>query len=203
MIILKQLNEIDDIGNYFVQFYNIYEDKTKKIFIISLEYGVGSLEEFIKKSGENPEEAQIINILSNLINGLALLHDNQLVHRDIKPANLIFFIYEDGNYKVKYGDFGLTIYWGSIHEMKEWVGGGTKYYFPPEVLAKMKEKNKIKYYYPYKFDVYCLGIVILQMMNLNKEEIKKIKKCKDLSLLNFPKLKKYKKLWPFVRTRSS
>ena len=77
------------------------------------------MHEFIKKSGENPEEAQIINILSYLSNGLAWLHDNQYVHSDIKPENLIVFNIGDGNYKVKYGDFGLTT--RSNIELKKWL----------------------------------------------------------------------------------
>lgn len=49
-----------------------------------------------------------LNGFTNLIKGLVVLHTNKIVHMDIKPSNLVSLKTEDGLYKIRYIDFGLS-----------------------------------------------------------------------------------------------
>lgn len=44
----------------------------------------------------------------NLFKGLIVLHTNSIVHMDIKPSNLVALKTDDGLYKLRYIDFGLS-----------------------------------------------------------------------------------------------
>jgi serine/threonine-protein kinase ULK/ATG1 len=47
-----------------------------------------------------------LEIILNMVSGLMLLHENNIVHRDVKPANMLFI--NDGSLKVHYIDFGTA-----------------------------------------------------------------------------------------------
>jgi serine/threonine protein kinase len=54
--------------------------------------------------GKDREEAEIIRISSQIIEGLRYLHSQNIIHRDLKPQNVLMF--QDGT--VKIADFGLS-----------------------------------------------------------------------------------------------
>ncbi|XP_044429075.1 cysteine-rich receptor-like protein kinase 34 isoform X3 [Triticum urartu] len=95
-------------------------------------------------------------IIKGICEGLHYLHsaDNPIYHLDIKPANILL----DKDMEAKIGDFGLSrlfdstqTYMTESRDIK-----GTRGYMPPEYIDKQKISPK--------FDIYSLGVIIIQIM---------------------------------------
>ncbi len=75
-------------------------------------YGNGSLRDRVRQSGPTPSD-QALDWTFQILEGLAVVHDAQLVHRDVKPHNVLL----DTDDSVLLTDFGLIRH----------VGGGVPY----------------------------------------------------------------------------
>ncbi|EMS58529.1 hypothetical protein CFC21_095095 [Triticum aestivum] len=105
---------------------------------------------------EHKQGGSLDNQLSGICEGLHYLHsaDNPIYHLDIKPANILL----DKDMEAKIGDFGLSrlfdstqTYMTESRDIK-----GTRGYMPPEYIDKQKISPK--------FDIYSLGVIIIQIM---------------------------------------
>ena len=112
--------------------------------------GGGSLDEMIHLEGKLSEK-KVLDIGSELVQGMNAAHAADLIHRDIKPGNILFS--EDGISKIV--DFGLArseIFKGSeLGEM--WA---TPYYVPPEKLYGVRED--------FRSDIYSLGATLFHAL---------------------------------------
>ncbi len=101
------------------------------------------------------EEADILNIFSQMVSAIRYMHSKNVLHRDLKTAN-IFLTKEE---MVKIGDFGiskmLTTKAGGAHTVL-----GTPYYISPEMC-----EGKV---YDEKSDIWALGCVVYEMACLQK-----------------------------------
>jgi serine/threonine protein kinase len=59
---------------------------------------LGRLIAKVNARGEFFTEEFVIAVLLDLVNGLAMLHQNRICHRDLKPPNV--FISKEGTFKV-------------------------------------------------------------------------------------------------------
>lgn len=98
-------------------------------------------------------------IVENLINGLMLIHEENVAHRDIKPDNIMI---DPESLDIKYIDFGLS----TMKEDNSW-GSGTSYYMAPEVVIK-GELNLIQCQ---KSDIWSLAHTIW-FLRYGKDRIK-------------------------------
>ncbi|CAN6363380.1 unnamed protein product [Urochloa humidicola] len=95
-------------------------------------------------------------IIKGICEGLNYLHngskDNHMYHLDLKPENILL----DENMKPKIADFGLSRLFGTTqtHITKNYAG--TIGYVPPEYIDKRQISKK--------YDVFSLGIIIIQIM---------------------------------------
>jgi len=80
---------------------------------------------------------------TQLLAGLASLHQAGMVHRDVKPANCLFV-----DRKLKLADFGLVT---DVHPLVSRIG--TQKYMPPDGRMDMRA------------DVYAAGLVIYEMIS--------------------------------------
>eukprot|EP01123_Difflugia_compressa_P005064 TRINITY_DN1662_c0_g1_i1.p1 TRINITY_DN1662_c0_g1~~TRINITY_DN1662_c0_g1_i1.p1 ORF type:complete len:529 (-),score=77.44 TRINITY_DN1662_c0_g1_i1:146-1681(-) len=106
----------------------------------------GTLSQAIKV--HNLIEPHISFITKQLLNGLNFLHSKGFVHRDLKSNNIMMSI--TGNIKII--DFGLC---AEVTNGPRLQMMGTAYWMPPEMIKKIPHTTKA--------DLWCLGIVVLEM----------------------------------------
>ncbi|CAH0049178.1 unnamed protein product [Clonostachys solani] len=88
---------------FFVQSTGWYEDEYS-IFIPMDYHEMGDLQQFMKRP---LPEREAKDIISQILEGLALMHDNGFTHRDLKPANILV-VETSPQWWVKITDFGIS-----------------------------------------------------------------------------------------------
>jgi serine/threonine protein kinase len=109
-----------------------------------------------KKKGKETlhlQLGQILNIITQICEGLSAAHAKGIIHRDIKPPNII--INKDGQIKIL--DFGLAKLKGVSQLTKEQSTLGTIHYMSPE-QALGKEVD-------HRTDIWSLGIVLYEIIS--------------------------------------
>ncbi|MGK5594896.1 MAG: protein kinase domain-containing protein [Parachlamydiaceae bacterium] len=91
---------------------------------------------------------------TQVIKGVALLHQKKIIHRDLKFENILYRHKKNGKLEFKIADFGLSC---KATEKKVLMQrSGTYPYMAPEVLGYL-EKD------PYKIDVWSLGVMLYRI----------------------------------------
>lgn len=105
-----------------------------------------------KKLRTHVPEEEIWRITYQIVRGLKVLHDMNILHRDIKSANV--FLTKDGT--VKIGDLNIA----KVMESKlSHTQTGTPYYISPEIWRDEP--------YDCKCDIWSLGCVVYELATLN------------------------------------
>ena len=133
-----------------VQIYDVGEDDGN--FYIVMEYIKGTtLKQLIKKRG-HLSVPEVIDITSQLTDGLAHAHDSYIIHRDIKPQNIM--VLDDGMAKIT--DFGIAMALNASDLTQTNSVMGSVHYLPPEQAAGKGSTIKS--------DIYSLGILMYEML---------------------------------------
>ncbi|MEG2351071.1 MAG: Stk1 family PASTA domain-containing Ser/Thr kinase [Bacilli bacterium] len=133
-----------------VEMHDVGEDDGN--FYIVMEYIEGkTLKQLIKKRGvlSIPE---VMDIMLQLLDALAVAHDSYIIHRDIKPQNIM--IKESG--LVKITDFGIAMALNSAELTQTNSVMGSVHYLPPEQASGKGSTIKS--------DIYSLGILMFEML---------------------------------------
>lgn len=124
-------------------------------FFIAMELLNGlSLNKKIKKEVAVPTE-EIVEIMLQVCDALAVAHEAQLVHRDLKPENIVLL--HDG--QIKLVDFGLAVLKDLSKEERLTVEGmtiGTPHYMSPEQCQGMDVDSRS--------DIYSVGCILYEML---------------------------------------
>ncbi|KAA8908446.1 hypothetical protein FN846DRAFT_898539 [Sphaerosporella brunnea] len=145
-----------------VQYFGI-EVHRDKVYLF-MEFCSGGSLATLLEHGRIEDETVIMIYTLQMLEGLAYLHENNIVHRDIKPENLLL----DHNGIIKYVDFGAA---KIIAKQGKTRGGattgaartnlnsmtGTPMYMSPEVITG---SNKGRHG---SIDIWSLGCVVLEM----------------------------------------
>ncbi|CAD8111931.1 unnamed protein product [Paramecium sonneborni] len=123
-----------------------FEDKTNVYLILEYAEG-GSLFKKIKKQRHLSED-EAFHYLYQTCLGIEYLHKMKIIHRDIKPENLLL----DTKGNIKICDFG----WSTEMENLKKAFCGTVEYMAPEMI-KSQSTN-------YKLDIWCLGVLLYEMV---------------------------------------
>lgn len=106
-----------------------------------------------------------------ILNGLAYLHEKDIIHRDLNPKNILL----DSHGRVKIGDFGLAITIDTILKQRSQLNPsngsnkarssqtghvGTSYYVAPELKEKASFSS-----YGKEADIYSLGIIFFEILH--------------------------------------
>lgn len=104
--------------------------------------------------GHQFAEPEVINLLSDILSVLAIIHEQRIIHRDLKPSNLIR---RQSDNKIVLIDFGavkgirnLAIEGGQITQTR---AIGTEGYMPAEQCKNQPKCNS---------DIYAVGIIGIQ-----------------------------------------
>ena len=133
-----------------VEVYDVGEEDGQ--YYIVMEYIEGkTLKQLIQKRGALtiPE---VIDIMSQLTDGLTHAHDAYIIHRDIKPQNIM--ILDNGTVKIT--DFGIAVAVNATQLTQTNSVMGTVHYLPPE-QANGKSATV-------KSDIYSLGILMYELL---------------------------------------
>lgn len=134
-----------------VEIYDVGEDDGN--FYIVMEYVDGkNLKQLLRKRGSLTVN-EVIDIMLQLTDGIALAHDSYIVHRDIKPQNIL--ILENG--LVKITDFGIAMALNNTQLTQTNSVMGSVYYLPPEQASGKGSTLKS--------DVYSIGILMYELLS--------------------------------------
>jgi len=98
------------------------------------------------------EHDKIIDIVSQIIEGLSKAHQAGIVHRDIKPENIII----DKDARVKILDFGLAKLKGVTKLTKDTSTLGTVHYMSPEQIQGQDVDHRS--------DIWSVGVLLYEML---------------------------------------
>lgn len=144
------------------------EDETETIVVEEYIQGVNLRDRLKRKEYLTQDEAK--DIILQLCDGLALLHDHNIIHRDITPANLIL----QGN-SIKLIDFDIarTYKEGQSEDTQRL---GTKGYAPPEQYGFGQTDARS--------DIYSLGLTMQQLLGNNYSGFLKeiLSKCTEVDI---------------------
>ena len=130
--------------------YEVNETEERQTYLAMACYEGETLRSKIDKGKLRIEEA--IDFCSQIAEGLARAHEEEIIHRDIKPANI--FITNRGEVKIL--DFGLAKLAGQVQITKEVSTLGTIAYMSPEQCSGAEVDHRT--------DIWSLGVLFYEML---------------------------------------
>ncbi len=133
-----------------VEVYDVGEDNGQ--YFIVMEYIEGkNLKDLLKKRGKLTT-SEVVDIMSQIADGLSIAHDSYIIHRDIKPQNIM--ILENG--MVKITDFGIAMAMNATQLTQTNSVMGSVHYLPPEQASGKGSTLKS--------DIYSMGILMYELL---------------------------------------
>ena len=133
-----------------VEVYDVGDDNGQ--YFIVMEYIEGkNLKDLIKKRGKLTV-SEVVDIMSQISDGLSVAHDSYIIHRDIKPQNIM--ILENG--MVKITDFGIAMAMNATQLTQTNSVMGSVHYLPPEQASGKGSTLKS--------DIYSMGILMYELL---------------------------------------
>ncbi|CAN8071195.1 unnamed protein product [Agarophyton chilense] len=145
--IIKRVNHPN-----IVTTFDVFENENE-IHIV-MEYMAGGMLYDAIEDGVKFEEADVVQCMREIIDGIIYLHNLGIVHRDLKPENILC-TQDVPPFHVKISDFGLSSI-ANIAEMKEKrllmsTMIGTPEFIAPEIAKRQPYTEKV--------DVWALGML--------------------------------------------
>lgn len=149
-----------------ITYYDFGMDEDKDLYLV-MEYLKGlTLKEIIAHQSLLPFH-RIVNIISQICDGLNEIHSKGIVHRDIKPSNIFIIRNEDKSDFVKIIDFGIVginkEFLGKNEEFEqiknitknEYIVGTPEYIAPEGIKGEEIDG---------RFDIYSLGVLCYELL---------------------------------------
>lgn len=136
-----------------VEVYDVGEEDGE--YYIVMEYlGGKTLKQLLKKR-ETLTITEVIDIMSQITDGISHAHEAYIIHRDIKPQNIMI----EDNGLVKITDFGIAMALNATQLTQTNSVMGSVHYLPPEQASG---KNST-----IKSDIYSMGILMYELITGN------------------------------------
>lgn len=137
--------------------YDIFYFKTSTqsaLYFTMPLYEEGDLKNFVKKNS-NLNQKTIVDIFSQILTGLEILHSNSVIHRDLSLDNIMIRKNKETNqYEYIIADFDTT---RQIEQTASHTKGiGKYYYIAPEIISGK---------YGTSADIWSLGVMFIEIMS--------------------------------------
>lgn len=139
----KNIVEVYDVGVEDEQHY------------IVMEYIEGKTLKQLLKKRETLTLTEVIDIMTQLTDGIAHAHESYIIHRDIKPQNIMI----EDNGLIKITDFGIAMALNATQLTQTNSVMGSVHYLPPEQASGKGATIKS--------DIYSLGILMYELLTGN------------------------------------
>lgn len=117
-----------------------------------MEYIEGKTLKQLLKKRESLTLPEVIDIMTQLTDGISHAHESYIIHRDIKPQNIM--IEDDG--RIKITDFGIAMALNATQLTQTNSVMGSVHYLPPEQASGKAATVKS--------DIYSLGILMYELL---------------------------------------
>ncbi len=147
----REAKSVSDLTSpNIVEVYDVGEEDGQHYIV--MEYIDGkTLKQLIQKRGALTV-AEVIDIMSQLTDGLSQAHDAYIIHRDIKPQNIMIL----DNGMVKITDFGIAMSLNGTQLTQTNSVMGSVHYLPPEQASGKGATTKS--------DIYSAGILMYELL---------------------------------------
>ena len=147
----REAKSVSDLSHpNIVEVYDVGEEDGQHYIV--MEYIDGkTLKQLIQKRGALTVP-EVIDIMSQITDGLAQAHDSYIIHRDIKPQNIM--ILDNGIIKIT--DFGIAMSMNATQLTQTNSVMGSVHYLPPEQASGNGATTKS--------DIYSAGILMYELL---------------------------------------
>src|SRR5215212_7587674 len=126
--------------------------KTDQVAYMAMEFLEGKELKDIIASGHILPADQVVDIISQVADGLSFAHQQDIVHRDVKPSNIM--VMKGGIAKIT--DFGIARLPNSaVKTMTGLILGSPRYMSPEQVIGKSIDARS---------DIFSLGVVLYEAL---------------------------------------
>ena len=126
--------------------------KTEQVAYMAMEFLEGQELKDLITSGNLPSADQVVDIISQVADGLSFAHQQDIVHRDVKPSNIMVL----KNNLAKITDFGIARLPNSaVKTMTGLILGSPRYMSPEQVIGKTIDARS---------DIFSLGVVLYEAL---------------------------------------
>src|SRR5688500_2252129 len=126
--------------------------KTDAVAYMAMEFLEGLELKDMIATGQIPPADQIVDIISQVADGLSFAHQQDIVHRDVKPSNIM--VMKGGIAKIT--DFGIARLPNSaVKTMTGLILGSPRYMSPEQVIGKAIDARS---------DIFSLGVVLYEAL---------------------------------------
>lgn len=133
-----------------VEIYDVGEEEGEHYIV--MEYIEGKTLKQLLKKRESLTLTEVIDIMTQLTDGIAHAHESYIIHRDIKPQNIM--IEDDG--RIKITDFGIAMALNATQFTQTNSVMGSVHYLPPEQASGKSATVKS--------DIYAMGIMMYELL---------------------------------------
>ena len=150
----REAKSVSDLSHpNIVEVYDVGEEEGQHYIV--MEYIDGkTLKQLVQKRGALTV-TEVIDIMSQITEGLMQAHDAYIIHRDIKPQNIMIL----DNGMIKITDFGIAMSMNATQLTQTNSVMGSVHYLPPEQASGKGATMKS--------DIYSSGILMYELITGN------------------------------------
>ena len=147
----REAKSVSDLSHpNIVEVYDVGEEEGQHYIV--MEYIDGrTLKQLIQKRGALTVP-EVVDIMTQLTDGLSAAHEAYIIHRDIKPQNIMIL----DNGMVKITDFGIAMTLNATQLTQTNSVMGSVHYLPPEQASGRTATTKS--------DIYSAGILMYELL---------------------------------------